>query len=137
MPADAAVQVVLAEGHAAVRQGLRALLDAADDLLVVAEVGSCLAALAAVRATRPGVLVLDRRLPGGGLDALLPVAAEAVPELRVVVLSLQDDPAIGRAVLAAGASGFVLKDAADAQLVTAVRAAALGGSWRALADARR
>src|SRR4051794_41550244 len=80
------------------------------------------------RAHRPTVLVLDLNMPGGsGLEAI-PRVREAVPETAIVVLTMQDDPAFARQALQAGALGFVLKDAADEELLAAIRLAAEGGT---------
>src|SRR3954468_20497078 len=113
--------VVIADDHTVVRQGLRMLIDNEDGLQVIAEAGTVPDAERLTRAHRPAVLVLDLNMPGGS-------SLEAIPRLReqtaVVVLTMQDDPAFARRALQAGARGFVLKEAADEELLQAVRLAA-------------
>jgi two-component system, NarL family, response regulator NreC len=121
---SAPIKLVLADDHAVVRAGLRMLLDAEPDLQVVAEAGDVPSALRYVRAHRPRVLILDLNMPG---EASLPAIGsflEASPGTQIVVLTMQDDPAFAREALRAGALGYVLKEAADAELVEAVRLAA-------------
>jgi two-component system response regulator NreC len=123
------VKIVIADDHAVVRSGLRMLLDAEDGLTVVAEAGDILTAMQVIRAHRPGVAVLDLNMPGGsGLDAI-PKLRESTPETAIVVLTMQDDPAFARQALQAGAAGFVLKEAADEELLQAVRLAARGETY--------
>ena len=123
------VDIVLADDHAMVRAGLRLLLDGASGLRVVAEAGDVEAALAAARTHRPRVLILDLNMPGGGTISAIPRALAELPGTAVVVLTMEEDPAHARAALAAGAAGYVLKEAADGELVDAVRAAAAGETY--------
>jgi two-component system response regulator NreC len=116
-------KLVIADDHAVVRSGLRMLLDAEDDFEVVAEAGDVRSALHYVRAHRPGVLVLDLNMPGEPSLPAIPDFLEASPGTRIVVLTMQNDPAFAREALRAGALGYVLKEAADAELVEAVRMA--------------
>src|SRR3954454_18542529 len=121
--------VVIADDHTVVRQGLRLLIDNEAGLQVVAEAGTVPDAERLTRAHRPTVLVLDLNMPGGsGLEAI-PRVREAVPETAIVVLTMQDDPAFARQALQAGALGFVLKEAADEELLAAIRLAAEGGTY--------
>jgi two-component system response regulator NreC len=117
-------KIVIADDHAVVRRGLRMLLDAEDGLEVVAEAGDVSSALHYVRAHRPNVLVLDLNMPGPPTLPAIPSFMEASPETRIVVLTMQSDPAFAREALRAGALGYVLKEAADSELVQAVRLAA-------------
>ena len=117
------IRVVIADDHAVVRSGLRLLLDAEERLHVVAEAGNIDDAKRMVRAHRPGVLVLDLNMPGG---ESLPAIPELAEQTAVVVLTMQNDPAFARRALQDGARGYVLKEAADAELVQAVQAAADG-----------
>lgn len=120
---------MLADDHAVVRSGLRMLLDAEDGLRVVAEAGDVDDAVRLTRAHRPAVLVLDLNMPGSGTSSslhALPTLGEGAPGTRVVILTMQDDPQFARRALAEGACGYVLKEAADAELVEAVRRAARG-----------
>ncbi|MBX5468702.1 MAG: response regulator transcription factor [Thermoleophilaceae bacterium] len=127
--AGGAVKVVIADDHAVVRNGLRLLLDNEDGLEVVAEAGDVESALHYVRAHRPDVLVLDLNMPGGPTVPMIPRFREESPDTRVVVLTMQTDAAFARDALQAGASGYVLKEAASQELVEAVRLAASGGTY--------
>jgi two-component system response regulator NreC len=124
-----ATAIVLADDHEMVRTGLRHVLDAHEDLSVVAEAGTIEDAVAATLARRPAVLVLDLAMPGHGpgatLDALPDVARRVAPA-RIVILTMQDDPEFARRALRTGAIGYVLKEAAPTELVEAVRRAAAG-----------
>jgi two-component system, NarL family, response regulator NreC len=120
------IRVVLADDHAVVRSGLRLLLDAEEGLEVVAEAGEIDTAKRMVRAHRPDVLVLDLNMPGA---ESLPAIPELAEHTAVVVLTMQNDPAFARQALQSGAKGYVLKEAADAELVHAVQAAAQGRTY--------
>jgi two-component system response regulator NreC len=121
--------VVIADDHTVVRQGLRMLIDNEDQLQVLAEAGTVPDAERLTRAHRPTVLVLDLNMPGGnGLEAI-PRLRQAVPETAIVVLTMQDDPAFAREALQGGALGFVLKEAADEELLEAIRLAAGGDTY--------
>ena len=124
------IRIVLADDHQVVRSGLRLLLDAEQDFEVVAEASDVEAARRYVRGHHPAVLVLDLNMPGGSsLEAIPQLRAEA-PDTQIVVLTMQQEPAFAREALAAGALGYVLKEAADEELVQAVRAAAVGEHYR-------
>jgi two-component system, NarL family, response regulator NreC len=120
------IRVVLADDHAVVRAGLRLLLDAEEALEVVAEAGDIDNAKRMVRAHRPQVLVLDLNMPGA--DSL-PAIPELAEQTAVVVLTMQNDPGFARQAMQSGAKGYVLKEAADAELVQAVQAAAQGRTY--------
>ena len=124
------ITIVLADDHAVVRSGLRLLLDQAGGLHVVAEAGDADAALRSVLGYKPDVLVLDLNMPGEptSLEAI-PRVPEISPRTRVVVLTMQEDPSFARHALQAGAAGYVLKEAADTELVEAVRRAAAGETY--------
>ena len=124
---DADITIVIADDHIVVRKGLRLLIDAEPGLRVVAEAGDVPDAVRLTKAHRPGVLVLDLNMPGGSSLALIPeIAAGAT---AVVVLTMQDDPSFARQALQAGAKGFVLKEAADDELLQAIRLAADGDTY--------
>jgi two-component system response regulator NreC len=129
MTEEGTITVVLADDHLVVRTGLRMLLDAQDDLEVVAEAGDVDAARRSVLGYKPTVLVLDLNMPGGSSLEAIPTMAETSPGTSVVVLTMQEDPAFAREALRAGARGYVLKQSAGAELVQAIRAAAGGGTW--------
>jgi two-component system response regulator NreC len=121
---DPALRVVIADDHTMVRSGLRMLLEVEPDVVVVAEAGSVAAATACMREHTPDVLILDVHLGAeNGLDAM-PALLDASPSTRVLVLTMQDDPAFARKALRSGASGYVLKEAPRADLVAALRAVA-------------
>jgi two-component system response regulator NreC len=123
------IRIVIADDHAVVRSGLRLLLEAESDFEVVAEAGDVDAARRYVRGHHPAVLVLDLNMPGGSsLDAIPLIRTEAV-ETQIVVLTMQEEPAFARQALGAGAAGYVLKEAADSELVEAVRRAAAGETY--------
>lgn len=123
------ITIVLADDHSVVRSGLRMLLEAEPDIEVVAEAGDVDAARRYVLGYKPTVLVLDLNMPGGSSLEAIPKVAEVSPDTSVVVLTMQEDPAFAREALRAGARGYVLKHAAGAELVQAIRAAAGGGTW--------
>jgi two-component system response regulator NreC len=121
--------VVIADDHPVVRRGLRQLLEADTGLEVVAEAEDVDGALRYVRAHRPDVLVLDLNMPGrSSLEAIPEIRAQA-PGTQIVVLTMQDEPAYAREALSAGVLGYVLKEAADSELVEAIRRAAAGEAY--------
>ena len=123
------ITIVLADDHPVVRSGLRMLLEAEDDLAVVAETGDVDATRRSVLGHKPTVLVLDLNMPGGSSLEAIPAILETSPGTSVVVLTMQEDPAFAREALRAGASGYVLKQAAGTELVQAIRVAVGGGTW--------
>jgi len=124
-----AITIVIADDHAIVRSGLRMLLEAEEDLAVVAEAGDVPSALRYVRAHRPSVLILDLNMPGDPSLPAIETVRDSSPETKVVVLTMQNDPAFAREALRGGALGYVLKEAADSELVEAVRLAAQGRTY--------
>ena len=121
-----AIRVLIVDDHAVVRSGLHLLLDAEDDIEVVAEAGSVRDAVFEARAHKPDVVVMDVVMPGqSGIEGT-PLVLHEAPDAKVLVLSMQDDPRYVREAFAAGASGYVLKEAADTEVVQAVRAVAAG-----------
>jgi two-component system, NarL family, response regulator NreC len=117
---------VLADDHTIVRSGLRILLEADAEFEVVAEAGEVEEAVRKVLAYKPQVLVLDLSMPGGSSLAAIPRMLSASPSTAIVVLTMEDEPRFAREALRVGALGFVLKEAADTELVEAVRAATRG-----------
>jgi two-component system, NarL family, response regulator NreC len=123
------ISIVIADDHQVVRSGLKMLLDAEDDLEVVAEAGDVDSVTRTVLGYKPDVLVLDLNMPDGSSLPAIPKMLSDSPGTNVVVLTMQEDPAFAREALQAGARGYVLKEAADSELVEAVRMAAKGRTY--------
>jgi DNA-binding NarL/FixJ family response regulator len=120
------VEIVIADDHAMIRSGVRHVLDAEADLHVVAEAAGVDAALDQTLRRRPRIVILDLNMPGAPTLPAIPRFLDASSRTDVIVLTMEGDPAVARRVLSAGARGYVLKEAAEEQLVEAVRAV-LGG----------
>ncbi|GAA2051938.1 response regulator [Leifsonia soli] len=120
------IRIVLADDHPVVREGIRGMLQGYDDIEVVGQAGSGPEAVALVAALAPDLVLMDLRMPGGdGVEATRTIVA-AHPATRVVVLTTYEtDQDILRAI-EAGASGYLLKDIAPAELARSVRSAAAG-----------
>jgi two-component system response regulator NreC len=130
-PANATetIRVVIVDDHAVVRRGMRQVLDSEDDLEVVAEAANLTDARRYVLGHHPDVLVLDLNLPEGlSIDAI-PQIREDFPHTQIVVMTMQKEPAYARQALSVGALGYVLKEAAESELVEAVRRAAAGDTY--------
>ena len=113
------IRVLICDDHALVRSGLRKLLED-EGIVVSGEAASAEEAIQRVREDAPDVLLLDVTMPGrSGIEAL-PDLTAAAPQMKVLMLSMQDDPAYVRRAFAAGANGYLLKDAADADLMQAL-----------------
>jgi len=124
-----AIRVLVVDDHAVVRSGLRLLLDAEDDIETVGEAGNMQDAVLRARSLKPDVILMDVVMPGASGIEATPAVLKEVPEASVLVLSMQDDPSYVREAFAAGASGYVLKEAADEEVVGAVREVAGGGRY--------
>jgi two-component system response regulator NreC len=123
------IRILIVDDHAVVRAGLRLLVDAEDDLEAVGEAGNARDAVFQARALEPDVILMDVVMPDqSGID-VLPTLLHERPETKVLVLSMQDDPQYVRQAFAAGALGYVLKEAADTEVVSAIRAVAGGTSY--------
>jgi len=123
------IRVLVVDDHAVVRSGLRLLIDAEADMETVGEAGTVRDAIFEARSTNPDLVLMDVVMPGeSGLEGV-PKLLHEHPDLKVLVLSMQDDPRYVREAFAAGASGYVLKEAADAEVVTAIREVAAGGRY--------
>ena len=123
------IRVQLIDDHSVVRAGVRMLVDHQADMEVVSEAASAMEAVRQAREIRPDVMVLDIGLPGcSGLDAIAPLR-EASPKSRILILSTHDDQAYLRLALAAGAAGYVAKQANAAELTQAIRTVAAGRSY--------
>jgi two-component system response regulator NreC len=128
MPDDD-VTVVIADDHGVVRGGLRLLLHNEEGISVIGEAEDVPGALRLVERRLPRVLVLDLNMPGPSSIDAIPEIKEQWPGTQVVVLTMQADPAYARAALQAGADAYVLKEAAERELVDAVRAVAAGETY--------
>jgi two-component system response regulator NreC len=126
---DETLRVVIADDHSVVRRGLRQLLEDEEGLEIVAEAEDLDGARRYVLGHKPDVLVLDLNMPGGSsLEAIPQIRADS-PQTQIVILTMQNEPAYAREALAAGVLGYVLKEAADDELVEAVRRAAAGDTY--------
>jgi DNA-binding NarL/FixJ family response regulator len=120
-------RILIADDHAIVREGVRALLSLADDLEVVGEAPGGREAIALASRLEPDLILMDIAMPDlGGLEATLEIR-RLVPQAKIIVLSQYGDPEYVRRFLKAGVSGYVLKNAAGADLVSAIRAVVRGG----------
>jgi two-component system, NarL family, response regulator NreC len=123
------IRVLIADDHAVVREGLRRILETAGDIDVVGEAATGQQAVFAAIETGPDVVLMDVLMPEQtGIEAI-PKVRRSAPDARVLVVSTYDDPSTVRQAFAAGASGYVLKEAAHAELVQAVREVAGGGTY--------
>ena len=120
------IRVLIVDDHAVVRSGLRLLLEREDDLECAGEAGDADEAVRQARIVQPDVVLLDVVMPtGSGIDAI-PGIRQVAPDAGILVLSMQDDPRYVHEAFASGAIGYVLKEAADTELVGAVREVAAG-----------
>jgi len=123
------IRVLIVDDHAIVRTGLRLLISGQDDMTVVGEAGSTQEGIQAAERLSPDVALIDLSLPGeGGIEAIRHLR-KTRPRVRTVALTMHDDPAYLRSVLSAGGSGYVVKRAADSELLAAIRAVRDGRSF--------
>jgi two-component system, NarL family, response regulator NreC len=123
------VRILIVDDHAVVRSGLRRVIEAEEDLEVVGEAGSVRDAIFEARSSTPELVLMDMVMPGENGLAGIPKLLHEHPELRILILSMEDDPRYVRESFAAGALGYVLKEAADSELVDAIREIASGGRY--------
>ena len=135
------IRVLLADDHTLVRQGLAGMLRAVDDFEVVGEAADGAEAVEKAMETRPDVAILDISMPRlGGLEATRRIR-KALPQTRVLVLTMHEDEEYVLQLVRAGASGYLVKDSAAGELVAALRALGSGRAYfgtqaaRALAEA--
>jgi DNA-binding NarL/FixJ family response regulator len=123
------IRILLAEDHSLVRQGIRALLERVDDVIVIGEVGDGMEAVRVAREERADIVLMDIKMPGlNGLDALLRLRTE-YPSARVIVLSMFGGEEHFQKALYAGAAGYLLKGADRAELALAIETVAKGGTY--------
>jgi two-component system response regulator NreC len=123
------VRVLIVDDHAVFRAGLRMLINAEADMEAVGEAGNARDAVFQARALKPDVVLMDVVMPDqSGLD-VVPTLLHERPETKVLVLSMQDDPQYVRQAFANGANGYILKEAADTEVVTAIREVAAGNNY--------
>ncbi len=119
-------RILIVDDHALLRSGLRMLIGAQSDIQVVGETGTLAEAIQTAPAANPDVITLDFSMPGSlgctGIDCLL----RAAPRAHIVAPTMYDDPAYVRSAVAMGAAGYVVKSAADTELIIAIRAVAAG-----------
>lgn len=123
------IAIVLADDHAMIRGGLRRVLESEPDLSVIAEAGDVAVALARTREHQPRIVVLDLNMPGLPTLAAIPRFRQATPASAVIVLTMEANPVYARRALRAGARGYLLKEAAEAELVGAVRSVLAGRTY--------
>lgn len=118
--------ILLADDHSVLRSGLKLLLESQTDLRVTGEASSGIETLELASRLQPDLILLDLSMPGlGGLDAL-PALRKSVPAAKILILTMHDEPQYLRTALKNGASGYVLKKAADSELISAIRAVLRG-----------
>lgn len=115
--------ILIADDHAVMRSGLRMLLETEQDLEVAAEAADVPETIRKLKAYKPDVMLLDLHMPGGPSLSSIPEMRDASPDTRIVILTMQNSPGFVREALRAGALGYVTKEAADTQVVEAVRLA--------------
>jgi len=126
---EQAIRVLIVDDHAVVRSGIRLLLSREPDIEPVGEAGTGREAIFEARSLKPDVILMDVVMPDQtGIDAL-PTLLHENPDVKVLLLSMQDDPRYVREAFAAGENGYLLKEAADSEVVAAVREVARGGRY--------
>jgi DNA-binding NarL/FixJ family response regulator len=123
------LQIFLADDHVVVREGLKALINAQPDMIVIGEAGDGLTAWQQARESQPDVVIMDITMPAlNGVQATEQLKS-ACPNIKILALSVHEDTSYLRQLLAAGASGYVLKHAAADDLIRAIRMVASGGVY--------
>ncbi len=123
------IRVLIADDHSVLRAGLRMLLGAQGDIDVVGEAANGLEVTRMARELRPDVVLMDLSMPGPPSGQVIGDVLKAHPKARVLILTMHDDAAYLRAALAAGATGFLVKRAADTELMSAIRAVHAGRTF--------
>jgi two-component system, NarL family, response regulator NreC len=123
------IRVLIADDHAVLRAGLKLLINAQSDMAVVGEAADGDSAVRSAQAIAPNVVLLDLSMPGTRFTQTIEQLVRLTPSSRVLVLTMHEDPAYLHAALHAGASGYIVKKAADVELLTAIRAVHQGRSF--------
>lgn len=123
------IRIVIADDHAIVREGLKRIVGAADDMTVAGEAADGLEVMQLVRELEFDVLVLDLSMPGRSGMELIKLARAEKPQLRILVLSMHQEMQYAVRAIKTGASGYLTKESAPAQLVQALRKIAGGGAY--------
>jgi two-component system, NarL family, response regulator NreC len=123
------VRVLIVDDHAVFRAGLRMLINVEADMEAVGEAGNARDAVFQARSLKPDVILMDVVMPDQSGLEVVPTLLHERPETKVLMLSMQDDPQYVRQAFANGASGYILKEAADTEVVTAIREVAAGNSY--------
>ena len=122
-------RVLIVDDHAVVRSGLKLVLDADEAIEPVGEAGNARDAIFEARSLKPDVILLDVVMPDQSGLEIIPQLLHENDQMKVLVLSMQDEPSYVREAFAAGASGYVLKEAADAEVVAAIREVSAGHNY--------
>lgn len=126
------IRVLIADDHAVLRSGLKLLINSQTDMKVIGEAGDIRTTREKVLELHPDVVTLDLSMPGGDAVPLIEDLTIAVPDSRLLVLTMHDDASMFRTAIAAGAAGYIVKSAADTDLLTAIRTVAAGRSFMSL-----
>ena len=121
--------MLIVDDHAVLRSGLKLLINTQDDMKVVGEAGDINSTQEKIIELRPDVVTLDLSMPGGDAVRLIEKLTHNVPATRLLILTMHDDASMFCAAIAAGAAGYLVKSAADTELLTAIRAVAAGRSF--------
>jgi two-component system response regulator NreC len=123
------MRIVLAEDHKTVREGIKMLVNAQSDMEVVGEAGDGAAAIKSVREKRPDVIVMDISMPEmNGLKATRKLKSE-FPDVKILTLTRHSDDSFLEQLIGAGASGYILKQSAPAELINAIRTVGGGNAY--------
>ena len=123
------IRILIVDDHAVVRAGLAMLIDAEQDMETVGQAGNGREAIFQARSVKPDVVLMDVVMPEQSGLEVAPALLHEHPELKILILSMQDDSRYVREAFAVGAKGYVLKEAADTELVAAIREVAGGGRY--------
>lgn len=126
---ESKIRILIVDDHAVLRAGLRMLLNAEPDFQVVGEASSASEALSQLESLKPDVVLIDISMPETNVLAMLPELQESSPDSRYLILTMHNDESYLRMALSAGASGYVLKQAANNELLSAIRVVHQGGTY--------